>query len=322
MSTSGKINLDIQGFSGYNSNNNGFTHHYVAGNELFHSLLLYGIAKRCDLFRLHWLRTPLYKLYRSLLSMNCLDEDNGVLHLHKSFYDMDSSEKAVCSYFLGNGFTKYITEKKFNIPWLIHTDELIKTGIVTLKPNSNSRGDFIGKDNQNNWYSIESKGRQKFLNTILTDAKDQAKNISRIYGNSPYTEIASVAFLNKNNIRLYVHDPYDEDPKRSEDTIIDKNKYLDVYYRQIVDFISERKPISINRYSEYFNGLSTIESKFTLGNWIVTFGILRDIKSNPASVLDMGEELIRFKEKLSDHPNFKNFSIKLDGTFLKVENRE
>ena len=177
MSTSGKINLDIQGFSGYNSNNNGFTHHYVAGNELFHSLLLYGIAKRCDLFRLHWLRTPLYKLYRSLLSMNCLDEDNGVLHLHKSFYDMDSSEKAVCSYFLGNGFTKYITEKKFNIPWLIHTDELIKTGIVTLKPNSNSRGDFIGKDNQNNWYSIESKGRQKFLNTILTDAKEQAKKI-------------------------------------------------------------------------------------------------------------------------------------------------
>ena len=68
--------------------------------------------------------------------------------------------------------------------------------------------------------------------------------------------------MNKNNIRLYVHDPYDEDPKRSEDTIIDKNKYLDVYYRHIVDFISERELTTVNRYSEYLDGLSTIESKF------------------------------------------------------------
>lgn len=120
--------------------------------------------------RTSFMKSSIYKhLELFFMVMANVDYVNGNLILKDEFYALDQSEKSCVSYQIGQGLTKAVAEKYFNVPWVVHVKTMknmnykfidggIKKVIIDPNEKSGKEPDLIGFDKSNKAHLFESKG--------------------------------------------------------------------------------------------------------------------------------------------------------------------
>lgn len=198
---------------------------------------------------------------------------NGVTLVKSSAYEnLDPSEKGAVSYFLGLTFTKLLSAKLLNIPWLLHIDvyreQFTRNGQAFGFGSSRSRPDLIGLDNLMRWIVIESKGRTNSMRgNVLEVAKNQTKKLRKIGTEDPELRVALVTHFTNGQLIVDWSDPegFNED---YFDIQTDTEEYLANYYKLIFNILSSK-----NNDTKEFNGFIT----YTFDNINLTIGLARKI---------------------------------------------
>lgn len=237
--------------------------------ELMWSAITVGRANFIDVLQ-HGVYSEYEILYRaSILFANLALDGNNLIK--SSAYDhLDPSEKSAVSYFLGLTFSKLLSNRLLNIPWLLHIDvyrdQFERNGQAYGFGSSRVRPDLIGMDNRRRWVVMEAKGRtNRMENGVLTRAKNQTRNLRRIGIDYPNLRVALVSHFNNGRLVVDWADP---------------EEYNDVYF----DLETDNEEFLMNYYKLIFNILSTNDSTefgeyvtFTLKDINITLGLEKKI---------------------------------------------
>lgn len=210
--------------------------------ELFWSAITVGRANFTDV-----LRNGIYSQYEIMYRASLLVANlslNGQRLVKSSAYEhLDPSEKSAVSYFLGLTFTKLLSAKLLNMPWVMHVDVYRRQfeigGNAINFRSSRSRPDLIGLDSGRNWIVLESKGRTNGVNLDLLDvAKEQTRKIRRIGGAYPTLRVGVVTHFPYGEVFVDWIDPegHSED---SFDLKTTQEEYLSKYYNLIYNILSQ-----------------------------------------------------------------------------------
>lgn len=209
--------------------------------ELMWSAITVGRANFIDV-----LSNGIYSEYEILYRASILVANiaqNGTMLVKSSAYEhLDPSEKSAVSYFLGLTFTKLLSAKLLDIPWLLHIDvyrdQFTRNGQAFGFGSSRSRPDLIGLDNRRHWIIMESKGRTNTMEaTLLTSAKNQTRNLRRIGNDFPSLRVAVVTHFTNGQLTVDWSDPeeYNDD---NFDIKTDSEEYLSNYYKLIFNILA------------------------------------------------------------------------------------
>lgn len=120
--------------------------------------------------RTAFMKASIYKhLELFFMVMANVDYVNSNLALKDEYFALDQSEKVCISYQIGQGLTKAVAEKYFNVPWVAHVKTMknmnykfknggIKKVIIDPNEKNGIEPDFIGFDKNNKAHLFESKG--------------------------------------------------------------------------------------------------------------------------------------------------------------------
>lgn len=212
--------------------------------ELMWSAITVGRANFIDVLR-HGTYSKYEVLYRaSILFANLSLADNR-LSKSSAYEHLDPSEKSAVSYFLGLTFTKLLSSKLLNIPWLLHIDvyreQFERNGQAFRFGSSRVRPDLIGLDNRLSWVVMESKGRTNTMeNTLIGNAKNQTRNLRRIGVDYPSLRVAVVTHFRRGNLCIDWADPEDFNADHF-DIKTDLSEYIQNYYKLVFNIISSEK---------------------------------------------------------------------------------
>ncbi len=268
--------------------------------ELMWAAITVGRANFIDVLQ-HGTYSKYEVLYRASILFANLALDDDTLFKSSAYEHLDPSEKSAVSYFLGLTFTKLLSSKLLNIPWLLHIDvyraQFERDGHAFRFGSSRIRPDLIGLDNKRAWVVMESKGRTNTMEkTLINHAKNQTRNLRKIGVDYPNLRVAVVTHFNSGRLRVDWADPekFNED---YFDIKTDLTEYIKNYYKLIFNILSNDK-------TEEFNGYITHE--FSDINIII--GLQRDIfniyKKNELSKITSSEITIFEKP-----PKFNNYNF-------------
>lgn len=163
-----------------------------------------------------------------------LDITNGRFSKSFLYENLDPTEKAVVSYYLGMTFTKVFADKRLNTPWLYHVSK-IDPLYIAFHP-GDSRPDLIGDDMNGDWIVAEAKGRTNgFCSKTMLAAKKQTLQIKNINGKKPILRVAFQSHFNK-HLELAVADPPEPD-RNAKDLNFDKVFAIRQYYEYLVNVL-------------------------------------------------------------------------------------
>lgn len=244
----------------YNSHNfpNYFGNDFQGSNqlnfsvqELLWSAITVGRANIFDVLQ-HGRYSEYEILYRASILFANLALDGNNLIKSSAYEHLDPSEKSAVSYFLGLTFTKLLSNKLLNIPWLLHIDvyrnQFEKDGEAFGFGSSRIRPDLIGMDNRRRWVVMEAKGRTNSMeNTLLKKAKNQTRNLRRIGIDYPSLRIAIVSHFRNGQLIIDWKDPegFNED---SFDIKTNSEEFLNNYYKLIFNILSTNQTVEIGEY--------------------------------------------------------------------------
>lgn len=181
-------------------------------------------------------------LYRASILVANIAQNGTTLVKSSAYEHLDPSEKSAVSYFLGLTFTKLLSAKLLNIPWLLHIDvyrdQFTRNGQAFGFGSSRSRPDLIGLDNRRRWTIMESKGRtNKMEASLLASAKNQTRNLRRIGVDYPGLRVAVVTHFTNGQLTVDWSDPegYNDD---NFDINTDSEEYLANYYKVIFNILA------------------------------------------------------------------------------------
>ncbi len=238
-----------------------------------------------------------------------VDANNALILNRKNLMYLDSSERAVISYYVGMFFTKLISEIEYNQQYLIHLNLFERQNTVKYKYQRKSqnnpanakatnakktkpktrRPDLVGYDVGSGKYSVfEAKGRQRKSTIALQNALEQVLSVKTINGSKPALAIANMTYFAGGKLHDIAADP---DNEEGYDIKFDISDYLEEYYSPIIALIeeSERKDNERNKVSDIDLGDLAIEievpvfiyeSYKDLGRDILLEHQYRDIKSD------------------------------------------
>ena len=106
-----------------------------------------------------------FAIYKMLSVVTAVDFNNYALRRTPVFKDLDSTEKANISFWIGMTFCSLLADKFLNIPRLIHAASYKKLGLLTVK-SGRSLADFIGQDISNNWHHFTSSSASTWSKAI------------------------------------------------------------------------------------------------------------------------------------------------------------
>ncbi|MFZ4105971.1 MAG: hypothetical protein ACOYK3_06175 [Flavobacterium sp.] len=180
-------------------------------------------------------------LYRASILVANIAQNGTTLVKSSAYEHLDPSEKSAVSYFLGLTFTKLLSAKLLNIPWLLHIDvyrdQFSRNGQAFGFGSSRSRPDLIGLDNKRGWTIMESKGRTNTMEArLLESAKNQTKNLRRIGSEVPRLRVAVITHFTKGQLMVDWSDPagYNDD---YFDIKTDTEEFLANYYKVIFNIL-------------------------------------------------------------------------------------
>ena len=215
----------------------------------------------------------------SILFANLCEDENGYLERSSAYEGLDPSEKSAISYFLGLTLTKAFGARLLNVPWLMHLD-VYREDLQPIFRNSNSRPDLVGKNINDEWVIMEAKGRTNgFDRKALQKAKDQARQVIEISGETPILHVGLQVHFNNGIMCLEVDDP-EPNKKKGIKLPISNEKFSDGYYRPFKEWLSdgEVKPFRNTRYrqraiAEFDINVGIIDSIFEMRESPLRYGI-------------------------------------------------
>jgi hypothetical protein len=187
-------------------------------------------------------------LYRASILVANIAQNGPRLVKSSAYEHLDPSEKGAVSYFLGLTFTKLLSAKLLNIPWLLHIDvyrnQFTRNGQAFSFASSRSRPDLIGLDNRRHWIVMESKGRTNSMNaTLLQSAKNQTRNLRKIGTDYPSLRVAVVTHFINGQLSVDWSDPEGHNDDFF-DIKTDREEYLANYYKVIFNILSNNDSTS------------------------------------------------------------------------------
>lgn len=161
--------------------------------------------------------------------MACVNDKNGELLLKDDYFALDQSEKVCVSYQLGQGLTKAIAERYFNVPWVVHVKKMKCDGNNFNKGSGIKRifdptiedgkePDLIGYDCNGKLHVFEAKGSsaKKPLNSNIQKAINQVSywsSMTDLCGKTDYFMTRNACIFNFSPLfHGYIIDP----PKNNE----------------------------------------------------------------------------------------------------------
>jgi len=182
-------------------------------------------------------------LYRAaIIFANLYEDENGHLRRSSAYDNLDPSEKAAISYFLGLTFTKIFSSNFLNVSWLMHLDVYRYSIRPILK--GQSKPDLVGQDESGNWVIMESKGRtNKFDSLALRKAKKQAVQVIKVSGSRPILHVGLQVHFDNGLLQLNAVDPKPENDKNKIELLISKKQFFWEYYRRFYLLFNEAKNV-------------------------------------------------------------------------------
>lgn len=223
-------------FSGRYSAVNGRYDDHVPLGAMLHAAITVGKAGPAAMAA--WGRFSRYeRRWRSAMVAACLDAPAaGPWRRSPAYAALDPSEKGAVSYFVGLTVVKYLSERMFGVPWLVHLDQFAGT---TNLPSKGERPDLVGADLSGAWLVAEAKGRSNGWDEHAeTKAKQQTRRLRRINGSWPAVRVASQSYFEFDELRVSLVDP-DEYEDGSLDLDVSRSQLVDAYYRWLLQLLDE-----------------------------------------------------------------------------------
>jgi hypothetical protein len=266
---------------------------------------------------LHAISFAIHKM-SAITSIANFSNDN--VTLPRGYDALDPSEKNVLSYWMGMTMAKVMAEHFFGVPRLSHAFALNKLSVITLQDEeSNVLPDFVGHDNDFNWFSIEAKCYKiRASETMREYWKGQAHQIAKVYGSDKLTHCYCFTKL-KPKFSVELVDPPIVDPpiqkrKDGQEIKVDPMRMQNFYYRPFVELLDEKNLEVDNKlgvkYKEVaFDSIS--RTKFSIG---IMLEVLDRLEKKD---LVMGLQSINL-EKVKNFVNSDTY-IGSDGIAVKLE---
>lgn len=164
------------------------------------------------------------------------------LHLTGAARALDPTGKGAVSYFLGLAVCKLFAAKMLDAPWMLHFDLFRRT--LGAELSGRSRPDLVGQTTKGEWVVFECKGRLSVPSTdAKTKAKQQARRLIRIGGQTPKCQVGGIAYFQGDALRFFWQDP--EPPEEEGSPIIASVRahYWQHYYSPVLDAIRSNPPL-------------------------------------------------------------------------------
>ena len=220
------VKFEARGFGPeYQLNGDG----YIATTwpELVHAAITVGRRGLRDVLK-HGRYSAFEMHYRAAMLLANLQQSQGQLRKSDAYRNLDPSEKAAASYFIGLTSANLMARKLLGIHWLMHLDvyhDLLQPGLL-----GSGRPDLVGLDAQHQWHVIEAKGRSNALDgKVVPKAKEQTLKLRTVRGREPILRVASVAHFSRESLSLRLEDPVGQDID-AVDWDFTENQFLRNYY--------------------------------------------------------------------------------------------
>jgi hypothetical protein len=222
--------------------------------ELMWAAITVGRANFIDVLS-HGVYSEYEILYRASILVANIGLDGTSLVKSSAYESLDPSEKGAVSYFFGLTFTKLLSDKLLNTPWLLHIDvyrdQFTRAGHAMGFGSSRIRPDLIGMDISRRWLVLESKGRtNRMENTLLGRAKNQTRNLRDIGGGTPFLRIGVVTHFTNGQLTVDWEDPEGFNDF-SFDIDTNGEEYLSLYYKLIFNILNNNHTREIAGYIIY-----------------------------------------------------------------------
>lgn len=272
--------------------------------------LKYGMTAGMPLYS-HW-GTPsleaLYLSYYKACGIICaLNFDGRYLKVSSYYKNMEQTEKASISTWVGVAGTALMADRILDIPRLCYAETALKEGRVSLNPTSKQCADFVGEDIHNRWHVLEAKARQKNPSkSTRKQWKEQAQTIWEVDKQVPSTH--SYCFTKVSNpCDIKLVDP-PRDYSENEPTKIKRDKLTQQYYQVLLDvlkyaevnYIADEpirfKMIGLNPINGEYTYIGLHDKVFEMVNNGKTPPLIKPMVANPFS----DEEDLREEQYLRD----------------------
>jgi hypothetical protein len=198
------------------------------------------------------------------------------------FDNLDPSEKRGATYQLGQTISKLLAGRLFGVGAMLHLDVYKEMLDPEFQPGTRSRPDLVGIDSMGRWVVLEAKGRASVPSAAnISAAKDQARRVVRISGQSPDLCAAVLAFLRPTKAGGELQSRHLEaiiaDPRPSSDEPLEM----------------EMNPVELYKlYYERFTALFRDDS-LVQSNEIITFRRIADAELEIGIATPLLEQLLR-----------------------------
>lgn len=300
------VKMNARGFKQNYTHFNGTTYENISKVGVCRAAITLGASDRLDF--IHGWRSLPWRVLEGVLGIRLLSSNRGNLEISDVFKDMDQTEKATATHWLGMAFTKLAAERRLGIPWLNRVDSLIKKGVLTLAAGTNERGDLVGKDHNQDWHVLEAKGRSyNVSSTLIEQAKRQAARIKYINGRQPCSASACIVRLFNTPITVGLIDP-ERDYNNEVLLHIMETDFYNAYYDPFIRYLR----LHTTKNARVFDLDFEIAQMGKLGTdiWI---GLSKEILNNPANAERVAKVLYDRKVHSEEDPEI---SIGYDGIIL------
>lgn len=154
----------------------------------------------------------------------------------KAWKNLEPTEKAGLNNILGNTVTKLLSERLLRTPRMWFLDLYRKEYKAVVR--RGQRPDFFARTRNNQWLSLEAKGRVNAPYPVsLSLAKAQARALRRVNGKPVVAHIVCWTMSRDGGVEVRLHDP-EIQPKREISLVVDYNQLLRDYYKPIQAIIA------------------------------------------------------------------------------------
>ena len=158
---------------------------------------------------------------------------SGQLIQPPEWRQLDPSEKAAVSSILGVVVTKLLVERFLNAPLFLFLDVHF---LLTFPPGvKRIRPDFAAMTPTGDWFSVEAKGRSRFLQKTLENGKLQARALGTVNSQPVQTGVVCVTSFRGGQMEARFADPTPV-PRESLGAQIEPMEAVWSYYSQLYRF--------------------------------------------------------------------------------------
>lgn len=305
-----KINLKISEFVDTYTGING---HRTLNVSKLH-FLKYGMTAGMPLFggkKVPPLQTLTLAMYKAIGISCALDFSGPFLKRSCSYTNLDPTEQANISTWVGMAGASLMADINLGISQLLHAGALKQNGTLCASDyRSRKFADFIGQDKNNNWHVLEAKARQNNPSKAeRAKWKNQAQTIATINGVSPSTRSYCYTRINDPCILELVDPPirYEDD---NVDFYVNEIGLMDTYYQVLLDVLSNsetRVNIDNNPIRFTMAGFDPITETYTyVGLHDKVYRMLEKEKI-PPKIEQLGEKISFTKPE--EYPNKQDIEL-------------